>query len=55
MKTLRQFAARSETIPMTAAWLLADLGEALGRQELFTHQSSQRLKVLREHALIEIA
>jgi Fic family protein len=34
---------------------LADLGEARGKQELFTRQSPQRLKVLREHALIESA
>jgi hypothetical protein len=34
---------------------LADLGEARGKQELFTKQSPQRLKALREHALIESA
>ena len=27
----------------------------MGKQELFTHQSSQKLKILREHALIESA
>lgn len=36
-------------------WYLADLGEARGKQELFTKQSPQKLKVLREHALIESA
>lgn len=55
MKTLRQFAARPETIPASTSWYLADLGEARGKQELFTKQSPQRLKVLREHALIESA
>ena len=40
---------------MAAAWYLTDLGEAKGRQELFTRQSPQRLKALREHALIESA
>ena len=55
MRTLRQFAARPETVPATTSWYLADLGEARGRQELFTKQSPQRLKVLREHALIESA
>ena len=34
---------------------MADLGEARGKQELFTKQSPQKLKVLREHALIESA
>src|SRR5712692_5894580 len=55
MMTLRQFSARPTTIPATTSWYLADLGEARGKQELFTRQSPQRLKVLREHALIESA
>jgi fido (protein-threonine AMPylation protein) len=55
MMTLRQFAAKLETIPAVTSWYLADLGEARGKQELFTKQSPQRLKVLREHALIESA
>jgi Fic family protein len=37
------------------AWAIAELAEARGKQELFTRQSPQRLKVLREHALIESA
>jgi Fic family protein len=55
MMTLRQFSARPEAVPTATAWSLADLGEARGKQELFTRQSPQRLKVLREHALIESA
>src|SRR5260370_762983 len=53
--TLRQFSAKPETIPAATGWYLADLGVALGKQELFTKQSPQKLKVLREHALIESA
>jgi len=53
--SLRQMARRPETIPATTAWYLADLAEARGKQELFTKQSPQKLKVLREHALIESA
>jgi Fic family protein len=53
--TLRQFAAKPQTIPTSASWYLADLGEARGKQELFKKHSPQRLKVLREHALIESA
>ena len=53
--TLRQFASKPESIPTATSWHLADLGQALGKQELFTRQSPQRLKVLREHALIESA
>jgi Fic family protein len=55
MMTLRQFSNKPETIPAITSWYLADLGEARGKQELFTKQSPQRLKVLREHALIESA
>jgi hypothetical protein len=36
-----------------AVWLLGDLAEARGKQELYTRQSPQMLKALCEHALIE--
>ena len=55
MKTFQQFEKTMESIPTAASWYLADLGEARGKQELFTKQSPQKLKVLREHALIESA
>jgi hypothetical protein len=55
MKTLMQLAAEPPTIPSQTAWYLADLGESLGRQELFVHQSPQKLKQLREYALVESA
>ena len=55
MRTLRQFVTGIETIPTNTSWYLADLGEARGKQELFTKQSPQTLKALREHALIESA
>jgi Fic family protein len=55
MMTLRQLAAEPATIPTRAGWYLADLGEAKGKSELFARQSPQKLKVLREHALIESA
>ncbi|MGH9908808.1 MAG: Fic family protein [Pyrinomonadaceae bacterium] len=47
--------AEKRSVPTRTAWYLADLSEARGKQELFTKQSPQRLKVLREHALIESA
>ena len=53
--TLRQFSSKPETVPAITSWYLTDLGEARGKQELFTKQTPQRLKVLREHALIESA
>jgi Fic family protein len=55
MMTLRQLAAEPPTIPTRTSWYLADLAEARGKQELFTRQSPQKLKALREHALIESA
>jgi Fic family protein len=53
--TTLELLADKINVPRTTAWYLADLGEARGKQELFTRQSPQRLKVLREHALIESA
>ncbi len=55
MMTLRLFSRKVEFVPASTSWYLADLGEARGKQELFTRQSPQRLKLLREHALIESA
>jgi Fic family protein len=55
MMTLKGFSERLEAVPAATAWYLADLGEARGKQELYTRQSPQRLKILREHALIESA
>ncbi len=53
--TLRQFSLKPESIPASTSWYLADLGEARGKQDLFTKQSPQKLKVLRENAMIESA
>ena len=55
MRTLRLFATGQIPIHPATAWYLSDLGEFRGKQELYTRQSPQRLKALREHALIESA
>jgi len=55
MKTLQLFSAKPETIPISAAWYIADLAEARGKQQLYMRQMPQRLRALREHALIESA
>jgi Fic family protein len=55
MKTLVQFSKGIKSIPLATGWYLSDLSEAKGKQELFTKQAPQKLKVLREHALIESA
>jgi Fic family protein len=53
--TLRLLTTNPPAVPMGTMWYLTDLAEARGKQELFTHQSPQRLKALREHAIIESA
>lgn len=55
MLILRRLLESLESIPTTTAWYLTDLAEARGKQELFTKQAPQRLKSLKEHALIESA
>ena len=55
MKTLQLLNHSLTTIPIATSWYLSDLSEARGKQELYTKQSPQKLKVLREHALIESA
>lgn len=55
MMTLRQFSEELSTIPTITSWYLADLSKAQGKQELFTYQSPQKLRIFREHALIESA
>lgn len=53
MKTLEQFRHHIPTIPMATVWLLNDISEYRGKQDLFTKQSPQKLKKLKEHAIIE--
>src|SRR5438105_3871277 len=55
MMTLRQFSEQAPAIPPVTSWYLADVAQFLGKQELFTRQAPQKLKALREHALIESA
>ncbi len=55
MMTLKQFSSGLDAVPIATSWYLADIGEAKGKQELYTRQSPQRLKSLKEHALIESA
>ena len=55
MKTLLSFESAVQSIPQSTAWYLADLGEYLGKQELYMRQVAQKLKALKEHAIIESA
>lgn len=53
MHTLKKLSDVIENIPAGITWYLADIAEAKGKQDLYINQSPQKLKVLREHALIE--
>ena len=53
MKTLEQLRDRRLQLPMSVSWYLSDIGRAQGVQDLYTRQAPQRLKVLREHAIVQ--
>ena len=55
MKTLTRLLDAPPQIPLATVWLLNDLAEYRGKQDLFTRQAPQKLEKLREHALIESA
>ncbi|MDA1096589.1 MAG: Fic family protein [Chloroflexi bacterium] len=55
MKTLESIGSGDLKIPMWITWYLSDIGRAQGLQELFTRQSPQKLRVLREHAIAQSA
>ncbi len=55
MKTLENLLKHPPQIPMATVWLISDLAEYRGKQELFTKQSPQKLARLRENAIIESA
>lgn len=53
--TLTNFSAGLKTVPAGVTWYLSDIAEAKGKHDMYTNQSPQKLKTLREHALIESA
>lgn len=55
MKTLELLSKNISQIPLQSTWYLTDISYMQGLQELFKRQIPQKLKVLREHALIESA
>jgi len=55
MTTLGKMNERPFDVPQATVWYLSDVAEARGRQDLWTRQYPQRLKALREHAIIESA
>lgn len=55
MNSFRNHRLRDLTMPASTAWLLSDIAEAKGKQELYTRQSPQILKALRDTAIIQSA
>ncbi len=53
MKTLEKLRKDLTSIPIATSWHLSALDEFKGKQELYSKQSPQKLKHLKEHALIE--
>ena len=50
MNSFRNNRLRDQEMPLSTVWLLNDIAESRGKQELFTHQSPQALKALRDTA-----
>jgi Fic family protein len=55
MMSFRNQRLRGFAVPMTTSWLLNDIAEAKGRQEIYTRQSPHILKALRDAALVQSA
>jgi Fic family protein len=55
MNSFRNNRLRNFAVPMSTNWLLNDIAEAKGKQVVYTHQSPQLLKALREMALVQSA
>jgi len=53
MMSFRGSRLKEITLPTATVWLISDVAEAKGRQQLYTKQAPQLLKALREMALIQ--
>lgn len=53
MKTIKQLVKTLTSIPLATTWSISALDEYKGKQELYINQSPQKLKQLKEHAVIE--
>jgi len=53
MKTIEQLIENLAAIPIATSWQISALDEYKGKQELYVAQSPQKLKHLKEHAVIE--
>ena len=55
MNSFRNNRLRDHETPLSTVWLLNDIAESRGKQELFTRQSPQALKAFRDTAVIQSA
>ena len=55
MNSFRNNRLRDHETPLGTVWLLNDIAESRGKQELFTRQSPQALRALRDTAVIQSA
>ena len=55
MSSFRDFLSSLDSIPVNVTWMLQSIAEKRGHQELYTRQSPQKLRKLREYAMIESA
>ena len=55
MKSFSEVLSRLDSIPVNVTWMLQSIAEKRGHQELYTRQSPERLRKLREYAMIESA
>jgi Fic family protein len=53
MMTFRRGQLGDFKLPLSTVWLLSDIAEAKGRQQLYTKQSPQLLDALREMAMVQ--
>jgi len=55
MKSFIGVLSRLDSIPVNVTWMLQSIAEKRGHQDLYTRQSPEKLRKLREYAMIESA
>ena len=55
MNSFKYIFSTLDSIPINVTWMLQSIAEKRGHQELYTHQSPERLRRLREYAMVESA
>ena len=55
MNSFKYILSHLDAVPINVTWMLQSIAEKRGHQELYTRQSPERLRKLREYAMIESA